>query len=193
MGIKEKMMERMIDRMSNEDKRSMMTQMMDKFFSSMTAKEKKDMMNAMMPKMMENMFKDMSTDDKQKLMSRMMLQMFGDKEYGMQMMKGMMGDGMMKMMEKCMSGEITPPWISMERAFEKATDATEFLLCTNEIHTLFRERVNELAENILKIIKETSDPTEIANRLKLSEESVYFLICKLAQDTKVRLKVLPIK
>jgi len=106
MGMKEMMMERMIDNMSPEDKRKMMNQMVDKFFSSMTPQEKKDMMKEMMPKMMENMFKDMDSKDKMemmmsmmpKMMGKMMEGMFSQREEGQANMKDMMAS-CSKMME----------------------------------------------------------------------------------------------
>ncbi len=84
MGMKDWYMDRMMNKMSPDEKKGMMNAMMDKFFESMTGKEKKEMMNTMMPKMMDKMFEGMSGEDKLGLMGmmmpRMMAQMFGGRE-----------------------------------------------------------------------------------------------------------------
>jgi hypothetical protein len=229
MGIKDAMMERMIDKMSKEEKQEMMEKMMDKFFSSMTKEEKKEMMNTMMPKMMDNMFKDMSAQDKQELMMGMMPQMmsmmFGGGGEGRSpmagMMAGMMGAAaepaksgakkkngkkkadapeapmmppMMKMMEGCCGGEgdgdFKPPWISMENAFDRAMIATEHsLLATKEIQKLFKDWVKTKNKELLTLSQDTTDLKQLADKMQISKSSLYFLLCKLAQDDKINLKI----
>lgn len=225
MGLKDKMMERMIDKMSKEEKQEMMDKMMDKFFSSMTKAERKEMMKTMMPKMMNNMFKDMSSADKQELMMTMMPQMMGMMFGGdggggstspmASMMEMMMGPApapkksvktkngkkvetpeapamppMMKMMEKCMGGDGKPPWISMENAFDRAMVATEHtLLSTKEIQKLFKDWVKQKNQELLKYSQDTSDIKSLAEKLQISRSSLYFLLCKLAQDDKINLKI----
>jgi hypothetical protein len=100
MGMKEMMMERMIDNMSPEEKQKMMNQMMDKFFSSMTPEEKKDLMREMMPRMMENMFKDMDSKDKREMMMTMMPVMM-EKIMGGMFSQGEKGKTNMKNMMNC--------------------------------------------------------------------------------------------
>ena len=196
MGMKDWFMDRQMKKMSKDEKETMMTRMMDKFFASMNRKDKKEMMISMMPKMMDNMFSGMSSIDKREMMMsmmpKMMSQMFGGEKNGgmpmMKMMEGMMGSG-----DKGDNG-FTPPWISMEKAFEKATDATEYsLLSTGEIHTLFKEWTEQISKKIQNSFEETTDLNEISKRLKLSRASLYFLICKLAQENKLNLKVIPRK
>ena len=53
MSIMESMMERMVGRMSPEDRRHMMSGMMEHFFEGMTVEDRQSMMAEMMPKMME--------------------------------------------------------------------------------------------------------------------------------------------
>ncbi len=79
MGMKDKMMERMIDKMSKEEKAEMMESMMDRFFEDFTPEEKQELMVRMMPRMMEGI--DMS-----QMMPAMMAQMMGG------MMGGQMAD-----------------------------------------------------------------------------------------------------
>ena len=80
MGLKDKMMNNMIDKMSKEEKAEMMESMMDKFFEDFTPEEKTEMMLKMMPRMMEGI--DMS-----QMMPMMMAQMMGG------MMGGAMAEG----------------------------------------------------------------------------------------------------
>ena len=75
--MKEWYMDRMMKKMTPQERRDMMDNMMDKFFANMTVQEKKEMMANMMPKMMDNMLKDMSNSEKQELMMSMMPQMMG--------------------------------------------------------------------------------------------------------------------
>lgn len=229
MGLKDAMMERMIDKMSKEEKQEMMDKMMNKFFSSMTKEERKEMMATMMPKMMDNMFKDMTAQDKQEFMMTMMPQMmgmmFGGGGEGRSpmagMMAGMMGAAaepakpgakkkkgkqeagpseepmmppMMKMMEGCCMGDgesdFKPPWISMENAFDRAMIATEHsLLATKEIQKLFKDWVKTKNKELLTLSKETLDIKQLADKMQISKSSLYFLLCKLAQDDKIKLKI----
>lgn len=55
------MMDRMMEKMSKEEKREMMDSMMEKFFADMTPEEKGEMMMGMMPKMMSGMMESMSS------------------------------------------------------------------------------------------------------------------------------------
>lgn len=229
MGLKDKMMERMIDKMSKEEKQEMMDKMMDRFFASMTKAERKKMMATMMPKMMDNMFKDMSRADKQEFMMTMMPQMMGMMFGGAGagaggtspmagMMEMMMGPApapkkplkkkngktkaeipkapamppMMKMMESCCGGgdDFKPPWISMENAFDRAMVATEHsLLATKEIQKLFKDWVKLKNQELLKYSHDTPNLKELAEKLQISKSSLYFLLCKLAQDDKINLKI----
>jgi hypothetical protein len=103
MNIMEAMMERMMGRMSKDDKAEMMDKMMAGFFEGMTKEEKQKMMQDMMPKMMEGM-----------TMMDMMKGMMGGGQEGQDDMmgfaSGMMGDGckegamphMVQMMENMM-------------------------------------------------------------------------------------------
>ncbi len=52
MGFKEKVMAKMMGKMSFEEKKQMMNGMMESFFNGMGPGEKQEMMQGMMPKMM---------------------------------------------------------------------------------------------------------------------------------------------
>ena len=55
MKFKKKMMNRMIDKMTFEEKESMMDEMMEKFMDSLNSEQKQKLMMNMMPKMMQGM------------------------------------------------------------------------------------------------------------------------------------------
>jgi len=217
MGMKEWFMDRQMKNMSKEEKQTMMNTMMDKFFASMTREEKKELMNTMMPKMMDNMFKGMTNKEKQEIMLTMMPMMMENMFAGMdseatsemmmsmmpKMMTQMFGGGkpvggkkgktqdmpMEDMMKMCM-GDHEPPWISMEKAFHKAMNATEYsMLSTEEINSLFKDWINQTNNKILTLVQETQDPKTIAKKLNLSEKSVYYTLCKLAQEGKINLNI----
>lgn len=60
---------------------------------------------------------------------------------------------------------------------------------TPELRGLFEEWVKTVEEEILGFLKEkeASEPSGIANKLKISEESVIFLIGKMAREKKVKI------
>lgn len=92
------------------------------------------------------------------------------------MMKGMGGDMpemCMKMMEQ-MSGSV-------------AEAANIAALAGPEIRGLFEEWARALEEEITSFVKEKGkvNPSDIAAKLKISEESVLFLVGKLAREGKL--------
>jgi hypothetical protein len=95
----EEMMEMMMGKMSQEERRKMMEEMMGKFLTGMTAEDRQKIMENMMPKMMEGV-------DMMQMMSKMMEGMMGmtskagegQRETEMSMMPKMM----MEMMPKCL-------------------------------------------------------------------------------------------
>lgn len=60
---------------------------------------------------------------------------------------------------------------------------------TPEVRGLFEEWAKVVEEEILRFLKEkgSSDPSEIAAELKISEESALFFIGKMAKEKKVKI------
>ena len=85
------MMDKVMDRMSKEEKEEMMGKTMGKIFDDMTADDKKKMMGEMMPKMMEG-------TNMMEMMPKMMMNMMGGGEG-----KGGMMEMMMGMMPQCLT------------------------------------------------------------------------------------------
>ncbi len=60
---------------------------------------------------------------------------------------------------------------------------------TPELRGLFEEWVKAVEEEILGLVKEegSSEPAGIATKLNISEESVVFLIGKMAREKKIKI------
>jgi hypothetical protein len=175
-GIKEKMMHRMIDKMSFEEKKMMMESMMEKFMDSLSPEEKKAMMMKMMPGMMQGMMGDVSEEGGSPMMGMMRMMMGrespesdGDES----------GSSPMDMCKKMME--------SISASGETAAFATP------ELRSLFGEWCAQVEEEILRAVKEngSTDPDTIADKVKLSRESVVYLITKLAREKRLNLSIVP--
>jgi transcriptional regulator CtsR len=166
MTIKEKfmneMMENQFKNMSAEDKNKMMEAMMDKFFSSMSDEEKRDMMSGMMGKMMGN---------------NPMMGM-------MSMMMGKRGQHAEKSAEKM-------PWeicCDMMTGIKETANTAKF--ATTELRGLFDEWCQQIEKEMLDFIKEkgTIKVDELAEKFSLSEESVKYLLSRLAAKNMIDYK-----
>jgi len=92
------------------------------------------------------------------------------------MMKGMGGD----MPEMCMK--------MMQQMSGSVAEASNIAaLATPEIRGLFEEWARSLEEEIITFVKEKgkANPSDIAAKLKISEESALFLVGKLAREEKL--------
>ncbi len=60
---------------------------------------------------------------------------------------------------------------------------------TPELRGLFEEWVKAVEEEIIGLLKDkgTSQPSEIATKLKIAEESALFFIGKMAREKKVKI------
>jgi predicted transcriptional regulator len=173
MTIKEKIMDKMMDNqfkeMSAEDKKQMMEAMMDKFFSTMTDEEKKEMLSGMMPKMMGKMMGDNP-------MMGMMSMMMGKKA---------------KSAEK--GGETGKmPWdmcCEMMTGMKETANSAKF--ATPELRGLFEEWCQQIEKEILDFIKEKKSikVDEMAAKFNLSEESIKYLLSRLASKNLIDYKV----
>lgn len=172
MNLKEKMMERMMGKMSAEEKKEMMNAMMEKFFGSMTAEEKREMMQEMMPKMMARM-------------------MGGDPGDGGGPMAGMMGMMRSMMCAGDHGEEGFNPMEMCKRMMSAISSAGELAtFATPEIRMLFEEWVRQVDEEVLALLAENNEltPEEIAARLKISRESAVYFLSRLARKQRVSLR-----
>jgi hypothetical protein len=169
MTIKEKFMNEMMENqfrnMTSEEKKQMMDAMMEKFFSSMSDDEKKDMMSGMMGKMMGN---------------NPMMGM-------MSMMMGRKGD---KSGEGKETGKM--PWdmcSEMMTGIREAANSAKF--ATSEMRGLFDEWCQQIEKELLDFIKENGSikVDEMAGKFGLSEESIRYLLSRLANKNLIDYKV----
>ncbi len=174
MGLKEKMFENMMGKMSAEEKSQMMQRMMDKFFGSMSTDEKEGMMNNMMPNMMSGM-KEGKGFSMMDMMNNMMCDMMGNKNEGTEKNYSPTGFNPMEMCKKMMA--------AMEKSNDLATYATP------EVRALFEEWAEQIENEILDYIKanNNADPEKLAEKFKLSKDSVNFFITKLSQKGKINI------
>ena len=169
MTIKEKfmneMMENQFKNMTSEEKKQMMETMMEKFFSSMSDDEKKDMMSSMMGKMMGN-----------NPMMGMMSMMMGRKGQ-----KSEKGDDKGKM-----------PWdmcCEMMTGMKETANTAKF--ATSELRGLFDEWCQQIEKELLDFIKEKGSikVAEMAEKFSISEESIRYLLSRLANKNLIDYKV----
>jgi hypothetical protein len=169
MSIKEKFMNEMMGNqfknMTSEERKQMMETMMEKFFSSMTDDEKKEMMSGMMGKMMGN-----------NPMMGMMSMMMGGKGQ-----KPEKGDDKGKM-----------PWdmcCEMMTGMKETANTAKF--ATSELRGLFDEWCQQIEKELLDFIKENGSIKipEMAEKFSLSEESIKYLLSRLANKNLIDYKV----
>jgi LPS O-antigen subunit length determinant protein (WzzB/FepE family) len=173
MTIKEKfmneMMENQFKNMTSEEKKQMMETMMEKFFSSMSDDEKKDMMSGMMEKMMGKMA---GSNPMMGMMSMMMGRRANDPEKGSE------------------SGKM--PWdmcCDMMTGIRETANTAKF--ATSELRGLFDEWCQQIEKELLDLIKEKKSIKidEMAEKLNLSEESIKYLLSRLANNNLIDYKV----
>jgi hypothetical protein len=79
--------------------------------------------------------------------------------------------------------------MSQQMAGAVADTGETMSFATPEIKGLFEEWVKTIEEEILGLVKEkgSSVPSEIAAKLKISEESVIFFLGKMAREKKLKI------
>ena len=128
----------------------------------------------------------------------------GPMEMGMDMAKMMMeqmgkgGPNPMSMMWKMMSemaegGQAPPPMMQMYMgmctemltAIKQTTDMAAF--ATPELHQLYAEWLKTMEEEVLQCLKESGEinQTALSAALKISEESMAYLIARLVSSGKI--------
>jgi len=169
MTIKEKFMNEMMGNqfknMTSEEKKQMMETMMEKFFSSMSDDEKKDMISGMMGKMMGN-------NPMMGMMSMMMGRKGKDPEKGSE------------------TGKM--PWdmcCEMMTGMKETANTAKF--ATSELRGLFDEWCQQIEKELLDFIKEKGliKVDEMAEKFNLSEESIKYLLSRLANKNLIDYKV----
>jgi hypothetical protein len=166
MGMKEKFMENMMDKMSFGEKKEMMNEMMEKFFAGMTEDEKKELMKEMMGKMMAGgVAKGAMSNPMMGMMGMMMGNKHGEGDFNP-----------MDMCKKMMAG------MGPNRNTEP--------FATSEIQTLFEEWARQMDSEVLVLIEngKEMDIDKMAVQLKISRDSLIFFLNRLARQGKIDLK-----
>ena len=103
-----------------------------------------------------------------------------------------MGMGMMEdMMQSMMKGAGSMPEMCMKMMQQMAGSVSETAgmasFATPEVRGLFEEWTKVLEEEIVTFVKEKgkATPSEIAAKLRVSEESVLFFVGKLARERRL--------
>jgi hypothetical protein len=164
MGFKDKMMEkmmgRMLDGMSTEEKQEMMRSMMKEFMGTMSTEEKQGLMAKMMPEMMSVMM----GGEGMPMMEMMSKCMSGDFRPPWITMEDIMGEVL------------------------KTTGFA--LVNTPELHDRFREFLDRQGEEVLsKITAEYKLLEELQGETKLSMDSLLYILLQLARKEEINLKV----
>jgi hypothetical protein len=168
MGIKEKMMDSMMNGMSPEEKKEMMAKMMEKFFEGMAEEEKEALMKDMMPKTMQHMM--------------------GESGSMRDMMRHMMGHELGHNGE----GEGANPMDMCKEFIQSIKQSKEIsAIVTPEINAMFEEWVSQVNEEILNHLKEKKSLSikSIAEHLKISEESAIYFAAKLGQSKRIDIDI----
>jgi hypothetical protein len=180
-GFQDKMMDKMFEKMSSQEKKEMMNTMMDKFFSGMPDEEKQQMMSEMMQKMMQD-----GTKGSQNPMMDMMSMMMGRHQ-------GEEGPPWMKMTGKTKQGRKDStgfsPWEMCQKMMSSFPQRNDMSLAAPpEIQELFKEWLSQIEEEILDFIKknESVDIEQIAKKYKISKKSATYLTSKLAETNKIK-------
>ena len=158
--------------------------MIENQFKNMTSEEKKQMMETMM----EKFFSSMSDDEKKDMMSGMMGKMMGENPM-MGMMSMMMGRKGIKSEKGNESGKM--PWnmcCEMMTGMKETANTAKF--ATSELRGLFDAWCQQIEKEILDFVKEKGSikVAEIAGKFGLSEESIKYLLSRLANKNLIDYK-----
>ncbi|MGD0342919.1 MAG: hypothetical protein ABSA76_14545 [Bacteroidales bacterium] len=162
-----------------------MNEMMENQFKNMTSEEKKQMMDAMM----EKFFSSMSDDEKKDMMSGMMGKMMGNNPM-MGMMSMMMGRKGNKSEKGSETGKM--PWdmcCEMMTGIKETANSAKF--ATSELRVMFDEWCQQIEKELLDFIKEKGsiNVDEMSEKFSLSEESIKYLLSRLANKNLIDYKV----
>jgi hypothetical protein len=144
---------------------------------TMTIKEK------IMDKMMDNQFKEMSAEDRKHMMETMMDKFFST----MSMMMGKKADRAEKG-----NDNNKMPWdrcSEMMSGFKETANTAKF--ATPELRGLFDDWCQQIEKEILDLIKKKKSVKvdEMAEKFSLSEESIKYLLSRLANKNLIDYKL----
>ena len=151
----------------------------------MSQEEKNKMMQDMMPKMMGSMMGDAKGSPMGGMMGMMSSMMGGKGGSMMDMMKNMMGG------KKGEDGKEEMPWDMCKKMMTNMSDGVEIAkFATPELRGMFDEWLAQIEEEVLNYIKsmDAIDIDKISENFKLSNDSVTYILTRLAQKGKINFK-----
>lgn len=155
--------------------------------SSQTMKNnKEEHKEQLWEKMMECCCSDITDEEKQKRSKDMHKMMHHIKECGGPMMGAMMG----KMHGKMEKGH--SPWDMCKDMVSSIHQTHKIaIMATPEVQGLFEDWVAQIEKEILDYLKDkkTVDVKDLANHFKISKDSAYYFLTKLAQKEKIQLSI----
>jgi hypothetical protein len=183
-GLKQWMMDGMLGAMSSEERQKMMGTMMDKFMASMTPDEKQGLMHSMMGASTSAA----GGQGPAGKMRGMMAGMMGGRGRMGRMMSMMMGRKGTSDGHADETGDA--PWDMCRRMMDavgRANDLASY--ATPELRQIFEEWLGQIEGEILQAVNESgqADVGSLAQRFKLSAESVQFVLFRLARQGKIDL------
>ncbi len=153
--------------------------------NNMSQEEKKQMWE----KMMDCFCPDMTDEEKQKWVKENQKWLQHLKECGGQWM-GMMGPMMGRMHRKGEKGFM--PWDMCKEMMSSIQQSQRIAtLATPEVQGLFEDWVEQIEQEILDYVKDKDavDIKDLASHFKISKDSAYYFVTKLAQKGKIKLNV----
>ena len=153
--------------------------MMKGMMGNMSAEEKKEMMESMM----DHFFGSMSAEEKKELMVTMMPKM-------MQQMMG--GGGMMGTGKSSDSDGPSPMDMCKSMMLNLKESRQTAMIATPELQGLFLDWIQQVEEEVLDLLsnKKSIDVDAIAAELKLSSESISYIVARLSAAKKVKVEVM---
>ena len=154
----------------------------EKISDSMKNAREEDHKEQMWEKMMECCCSDMTDEDKQKWMHHI-------HECGAPMM-GMTGAMMGKMHGKGGKGHM--PWDMCKDMMSSIRESHKIAtMATPEVQGLFEDWVDQIEQEMLDYLKdkESVDIQDLSSNFKISKDSAYYFLTKLAQKGKIKLDI----
>lgn len=137
-------------------------------------------------KIMDYCCSDMSDEEKQEKMKDMHKMMHHLKECGGPMMGMMMG----KMHGKAGKGHM--PWDMCKEMMSTIQQSHKIaIMATPEVQGLFEDWVEQIEKEILTYLKDKDsiDIKDLASNFKISKDSAYYFLTKLAQKGRIKLNI----
>lgn len=161
----------------------------DEKTSESSENESKENNNPMLKNMMDCCCSDMTDEEKQKWSKNMHKMMHYLKECGLPFM-GMMGAKMGRM--HGIAGKEHMPWeVCKEMIADIRQSHRIATMATPEVQGLFEDWVEQIEQEMLEYLKDKDEANinDLSSHFKISKDSAYYFVTKLARKGKIKLKI----